>query len=152
MLSPVREISRMMDKKERVQSSASASRKYSEQNGTFQDSAQMLNQIRNLQALVSNLLNRVAELEARPPDAIFRSYRFDSLDEIAISHNLGCYPVVQVLGGVGYFGQRDYGDGVYGGTTERQLITPLTVTYDNENTVTVTLSAASSGEVLIIGR
>ena len=89
MLSPVREISRMIDKKERVQSSASASRKYSEPNGTFQDPAQMLNQIRNLQLHVNDLLARVAELEAMPPDAIFMSFPFDGLEEIAVAHNLG---------------------------------------------------------------
>ncbi len=152
MLSPVREISRMIDKKERFQSSATASRSFSEPDNSFQNPGQMQNQIQNLQALVTGLLARVAELEARPPDAVFLSFPFDNLDEITVTHNLGCYPVVQVLGGVGYFGQGDYGDGVYGGTPERQLITPLTVTYDDENTVTVTLSAASSGEVLIIGR
>lgn len=159
MRNPVREISRMIDKKDRFKSGASSLRTYSEGAGTFQtpgkmavDIAQVKQEVTQDQENIVNLASRVSVLESKPPDVLFQNYTFNNVTTVVVEHNLGCYPVVQLLEGVGYYGQGNCGEGVFGGTTERSLLTPFSVVYNSENKVTVTLSNATSGEVLIIGR
>jgi len=79
---------------------------------------------------------------------------FDNTDTIEVEHNLGIRPVVQAVGqAVTAYGAGSYGAGAYGGidATANAVLTPDSIIHDSINQITVTLSAAATGEVICIG-
>lgn len=79
---------------------------------------------------------------------------FDGVDTIVVEHNLGAYPIVQVVGQVPTaYGAGLYGAGAYGGidNAANVVLTPSSIAHNSINQVTVTLSAAVTGEVICIG-
>lgn len=93
-----------------------------------------------------------AESDARY--AIVDHEAFDNTDTIVVTHNMGRWPVVQVVGqAVTAYGAGNYGAGTYGGidATANAVLTPSSIIHDSINQVTVTLSAAATGEVICIG-
>ncbi len=79
---------------------------------------------------------------------------FDNVDTIVVEHNLGKRPVVQAIGqAVTAYGAGNYGAGAYGGidSTANAVLTPSSIAHNSINQVTVTLSAAATGEVICVG-
>jgi len=92
------------------------------------------------------------ESDARYPIAVREV--FNALDVIVVTHNMGRRPLVQVVGQpVVSYGAGNYGDGAYGGidSTANAVMTPSSIVHDSLNQVTVTLSAAATGEVICVG-
>jgi hypothetical protein len=79
---------------------------------------------------------------------------FSNEDTIVVEHNLGKRPVVQAIGqAVTAYGAGNYGAGAYGGidSTANTVLTPSSIAHNSINQVTVTLSAAATGEVICVG-
>jgi len=77
---------------------------------------------------------------------------FVNEDVIAIIHNFGRRPVIQVIGGAGpAYGVGDYGVGDYGGSLNNLVLTPISIIHNTANQATVTLSSADTGEVVALG-
>jgi len=79
---------------------------------------------------------------------------FDNAATIVVEHNLGARPIVQVVGQVPTaYGAGNYGAGAYGGidSTANAVLAPSSIKHDSINQVTVTLSAAATGEVICVG-
>lgn len=95
------------------------------------------------------------ELNAGQLDTLYpRFYRqeFNAVTEVVVAHNIGDYPIIQVVGSVATnYGAGNYGDGDYGGISTYQALTPDSIVHDNVNQATVTLDAVSDGEVICIG-
>ncbi len=78
---------------------------------------------------------------------------FDNLHIIDVNHNLGVYPMVQVIQeneAAGY-GTGLYGGNNFGGTASRIVAVPLNITHNSRYNCTVELSIPASGEVICIG-
>lgn len=93
-----------------------------------------------------------AESDARY--AITERETFNNTDTIVVAHNMGRWPVVQVVGqAVTAYGAGLYGAGAYGGidNTANVVLTPSSIAHNSINQVTVTLSAAATGEVVCVG-
>jgi len=90
-------------------------------------------------------------------DALFARVEretFENVGTIVVEHNLGKRPIVQVIGQVPVaYGAGLYGAGAYGGIDDaaNTILSPSSIVHDNLNQITVTLSAAATGEVVCVG-
>ena len=78
---------------------------------------------------------------------------FDNTDYIAVEHNLGRRPMVQVQGSaVSAYGEGLYGAGNYGGISPYTVLSPTGIEHSlDSNTVTITLASEYTGEVICVG-
>jgi hypothetical protein len=83
---------------------------------------------------------------------IVRQAIAQAASQVVVQHNLGNYPIIQVVGSLATpFGSGYYGAGYYGGKNPFSVIEPLNLVHNSTDQVTIEFTGETVGEVVCVG-